>query len=66
MPPGSEGKIPRGRLIPFTFSSQKHREQFLKRLNADGDNVIVFGIVPSRMEWPNYYIRSILNSQSEY
>lgn len=57
--------MPRGRLIFFTFSSQKHREQFLNKLSADGDNVTCFDMIPLVCK-TQLYIRDLLHGQSEY
>lgn len=42
IPEGNEGNIPRGRLMPLTFSSQKQRGQSRKRLSALGERRIPF------------------------
>src|SRR3989344_7996696 len=38
IPPGNEGKIPRGRWIPLTCSSQKHLGHSKNTLSVEGDN----------------------------
>ena len=40
MPPGSDGKIPRGRQTPFFICSQKHRGQSLKIESVEGESCI--------------------------
>ena len=42
IPEGNDGKMPRGRRMPWTLSSQKHLWQSLKRLSALGDKAISF------------------------
>jgi len=47
IPPGRDGKIPRGRRMPLFLSIQKHRGQSMNKFNAVGDNAIrlILGLI---------------------